>query len=128
MPSPKDGKAGSAVSPTDPKEAKEADKANPGEVDRIKAEEHKTQAGKYGSVKTTPYKKDPEKKSWIEVELVDEEKKPVAGEAYRITLPDGKTIAEGTLGEQGLVRIEGIDPGSCKITFPELDKEAWEKA
>jgi len=24
--------------------------------------------------------------------------------------------------------VEGIDPGTCKITFPELDKDAWEKA
>ena len=25
-------------------------------------------------------------------------------------------------------RIEGIEPGTCKVTFPRLDKEAWEKA
>jgi len=42
------------------------------------------------------------KKSWIEIELVDEDGKPVPGEAYRITLPDGTTIDEGTLDDKGL--------------------------
>jgi hypothetical protein len=46
--------------------------------------------------------------------------------AYRITLPDG-SVAEGTLDENGFARVEGIVPGTCQITFPSLDKEAWEK-
>jgi type VI secretion system secreted protein VgrG len=128
MPSPKSGNAGSVVSPADPKEAKDADKADPGEVDKIKAEQRETQTGKYGSVKIKRHKPDPEKKSWIEIEMVDEEDNPVPGEAYKVTLPDGETVASGTLDDKGFARVEGIDPGSCKITFPELDKEAWEKA
>ncbi len=68
-----------------------------------------------------------EKKSWVEIELVDEENNPISGERYKITLPDGKTVAEGTLDENGFARVDGIDPGTCKITFPRLDKEAWEK-
>ena len=128
MPSPKSGNAGSAVSPTEPKESQEADKANPGEVEDVKAQQRQTQSGKYGSTKIKPYKKDPKKKSWIEIELVDEDKNPVPGEKYRITLPDGETVAEGTLDDKGSTRVDGIDPGTCKITFPELDKDAWEKA
>jgi hypothetical protein len=128
MPSPKSGTAGSAVFPADPAEAKEADKADPGELDKIKAEQRKTQSGKYGSVKLKPYKPDRKKKSWIEIELVDEEKKPVAGEAYSITLPDGETVAEGTLDDKGFARVDGIDPGTCKVTFPRLDKDVWQKA
>jgi type VI secretion system secreted protein VgrG len=69
-----------------------------------------------------------EKKSWIEIELVDEEDNPVPRQRYKVTLPDGKTVAEGTLNEKGYAKISGIDPGSCKITFPNLDKDAWEKA
>jgi type VI secretion system secreted protein VgrG len=69
-----------------------------------------------------------QKKSWIEIELVDEEDNPVPGERYKVTLPDGKTVAEGTLDEKGYSKISGIDPGTCKITFPALDKDAWEKA
>ena len=128
MPSPKSGKAGSAVSPADPKQAEEADKADPGEVDKIKAEQRETKAGKYGSEKLKPHKPDTTKKSWIEIEMVDEDNKPVPSEKYRITLADGETVAEGTLDEKGFARVDGIDPGTCKITFPDLDKDAWEHA
>jgi type VI secretion system secreted protein VgrG len=66
-----------------------------------------------------------EKKSWIDIELVDEAGKPMAGEAYQITLPDG-SVDSGTLDEKGFAHVKNIDPGSCKITFPNLDKDAWE--
>jgi hypothetical protein len=56
---------------------------------------------------------------------VDDAGMPVPGEQYRITLPDGSTLAEGTLNEKGCARIDGIDPGSCKVTFPKLHKDAW---
>ena len=131
MPSPKSGKAGSAVSPADPKEAQEADKADPGEVEKIKAEQRATQTGKYGSAQTKPFKppqteEEKEKKtSWIEIKLVDEEDQPVPGERYQVTLPDGTTVAEGTLDDKGFARVEGFEPGSCKVTFPDLDKDSW---
>jgi type VI secretion system secreted protein VgrG len=67
------------------------------------------------------------KKSWIEIQLVDEDGKPVAGEPYRVTLPDG-TVADGTLDNKGFARIDHIDPGSCQVTFPNMDQEAWEQA
>lgn len=68
-----------------------------------------------------------EERSWIEIELVDEDDQPVTGERYRITLADGITVAQGTTGSDGVARVSGIDPGTCKITFPDLDKDAWEK-
>ena len=58
---------------------------------------------------------------------MDEDNKPVSGERYIITLPD-ETAAGGTLDEKGFARVDGIEPGTCKITFPDLDKEAWEPA
>ena len=128
MPSPKSGSAGSAVTPADPDAANEADKANPGEVEQIKAEQIQKQSGKYGSVKVQPYKPSQEKKGWIEIVLVDEDNNPVPGETYQITLPDGATVAAGTLDDKGFARLEGIDSGTCKITFPELDKDAWDKS
>lgn len=133
MPSPKSGKAGTPVDPAEPNAAEEADKADPGEVEQVKAQQRQTQSGKYGSVQTKPYKppetkeEKEKKKSWIEIEMVDEEEQPVPGMAYRITLPDDETVAEGTLDDKGFARVEAIEPGTCKITFPELDKEAWEK-
>lgn len=133
MPSPKSGSAGSAVSPADPAEAQEADVADPGKVEEFKAEQRQTKSGKYGSAQVKPFKppetkeEKEKKKSWIEIELVDEEKNPVPGERYKITLPDGETVAEGTLDDKGFARVEGIEQGSCKITFPELDKDAWEE-
>ncbi len=134
MPSPKDGKAGSVVDPADPKTPEEADKADPGEVEKVKAEQRQTKSGKYGSVPVKPYKppgsgeEEARKTSWIEIELVDEQGDPVPGQRYRVTLPDGETVSEGTLDERGLARLDGIEPGSCKITFPDLDKEAWHKS
>ncbi|MCY2954017.1 MAG: hypothetical protein NTU53_18905 [Planctomycetota bacterium] len=133
MPSPKDGQAGSAVAPTAPKAPEEADKADPGDMAKLKAEQRQEQKGKYGSTPMKahrPPQNNEEKKkktSWIEIEMVDEEDQPVPGERYRITLADG-TVAEGTLDEKGFVRVEGIEPGTVKITFPELDQDAWEAA
>lgn len=68
---------------------------------------------------------EPEKETvWIEIELVGEDDSPVAGEKFHLVLPDGST-REGILDQAGRVRIEGIDPGTCKVSFPNLDGEAW---
>jgi hypothetical protein len=70
---------------------------------------------------------DPSKPSWVEIELVDDDGSPVPHEHYRVTAPDG-TVREGFLNEQGYARVDGIDPGTCQITFPNLDQEAWKLA
>jgi hypothetical protein len=62
--------------------------------------------------------------AWIEIELVGEDDSPVGGERFQLVLPDGST-REGVLDHAGRVRIEGIDPGTCKVSFPNLDEEAW---
>lgn len=126
------GSAGSAVSPTAPTAPEEADTADPGEMAELKARQREQKKGKYGSTPVKPYKP-PEteeekqtKTAWIEIEMVDEANKPVVGQKYSVELPDGSTCS-GTLDDKGLARIEGIDPGNCKITFPDLDQDAWEK-
>jgi uncharacterized protein involved in type VI secretion and phage assembly len=74
-----------------------------------------------------PKDKPPDTKtSWIEIELVDDEDQPVAGERYEITTPDGK-IKRGTTDTKGRAREEGIQPGQCQIRFPRLDAEAWQR-
>jgi type VI secretion system secreted protein VgrG len=124
------GSAGSAVSPTAPTAPEEADVADPIKVAEAKALQLETGTGKYGQKKLPPFKPEEgeqEEKSWVEIELVDEAGNPVPGERYEIKLPDGR-VARGTLDGNGFARVAGIDPGNCEITFPELDKDAWEKA
>jgi len=126
---PTPGIAGSAVTPTAPKPPEEANVADPIKVAEVKAEQLETGTGKYGQKKLPPFQPDEEdqdKKSWIEIELVDEAGKPVPGERYEIKLPDGR-VAKGTLDGKGFARVANTDPGNCEITFPELDKDAWEK-
>ncbi|MBN2492832.1 MAG: hypothetical protein JXQ29_18430 [Planctomycetes bacterium] len=126
------GKAGSPVPPAGPDKAEDADVADPGEAAESKAAQMQSQSGKYGSQPLQPFKPAPNeeaeepKTSWIEIQLVGEDDEGIPGEKYRITLPDG-SVAEGTLDEKGLARVEGFEPGSCQVTFPELDAEAWEK-
>lgn len=62
---------------------------------------------------------------FIELELVDRDEKPVGGEAYSIKLPDGRTRT-GRLDSNGRATVTGIkDPGSCQVSFPNLDVSAW---
>jgi type VI secretion system secreted protein VgrG len=129
MPSPKSGKAGSPVDPAAPEAPEEADVADPGQVAKVKAKQIEKKEGKYGTAAFAPHnptEEEIEEKSWIEIELVDEEDNPVPGEKYKVTLPNGK-VAQGTLDQNGFAHIGGIDPGTCQITFPNLDKDAWEK-
>ncbi|HMS43424.1 MAG TPA: hypothetical protein PKE69_24555 [Pyrinomonadaceae bacterium] len=72
-----------------------------------------------------PSEKPQVKKAWIEIILVDMVGKPIPNVRYRITTPDG-TQKEGRLNEHGQAGVYQIDPGNCKITFPDLDKDAWE--
>jgi hypothetical protein len=63
---------------------------------------------------------------WIEIELVDEDNQPVPGEKYRVEQSNGKII-EGSLDSQGFVHLTVVR-GTCRITFPNLDMDAWEWA
>ncbi|MBK8258038.1 MAG: hypothetical protein IPK82_35900 [Polyangiaceae bacterium] len=66
----------------------------------------------------------PVKKTWIEVELLDEDGKPVATDLL-LTLPDG---TKKTLPIEGFVRIDNIDPGTCDIQFPKIDAREWKRS
>lgn len=135
----KSGKVVKALEPTEPEEAFEADQADPRKMAKVKAKEIEKKTGKYGSQKIPPHKPadakvtkekdqtETAKDSWIEIELVGEDDMPIAGEKYEIETPDG-TIAKGTLDTNGFAKVEGFSPGECKVSFPNLDKDAWEKA
>jgi len=135
------GSAGSAVSPLSPTDPTDADTANPGENDAptaapgtpatTSATNVSALTGTTSPASNAPTHNpnDPEnqkKKSWIEIQLFDEEGNPVPGEPYKVTLPDGTTVADGTLDDKGFARVDNIDPGTCQVTFPNLDKDAWE--
>lgn len=128
---PKNGTAGSAIEPLAPAAVKEAVTAEAGEVSTAQGGSHQNQTTELGAVKAKPFKPLSEEEarqqetSWIEIELVGEDDKPIAGERYRVTLPDG-SVDEGALDHNGWKRIEGFAPGSCQVTFPELDQDAWE--
>ena len=64
--------------------------------------------------------------NWIGIELVDPGGAPVAGEPFMLELADGRKIT-GKLDTLGRVRIEGVAPGDCTVSFPERDAKEWKK-
>ena len=138
--SPLSGSPGSAVSPLSPTDPDIAATANPGEVSSTAASPGtlaKTSAKNVSPIVCSPSAgsdapthnpnspDNQDKKHWIEIQLNDAEGNPVPGEPYKVTLVDGSTVADGTLDEKGHARVDNIDPGTCQVTFPNLDKTSW---
>jgi hypothetical protein len=70
----------------------------------------------------------PEKtKTWIEIHLVDQNDQPVGDVRYQLKITDG-SMRTGTLGADGVLRVPGIDPGTCEISFPDIDASEWRPA
>ncbi|MEO8383096.1 MAG: hypothetical protein ABI779_25795 [Acidobacteriota bacterium] len=65
-----------------------------------------------------------EEMHFIELELLDDAGLPVANEAYFVELPDGSTKS-GRTDDKGRARVEGVDPGTAKISFPDMDKKSY---
>jgi len=65
-----------------------------------------------------------EETHFIEIELLDDAGQPVADEAYFVELPDG-TSKSGRTDAQGRARIDGVDPGTAKVSFPDLDMKSY---
>ena len=66
-------------------------------------------------------------KTFIKIELKDDIGDPVPGERYRIKLPDG-SIREGSLDANGRASVDGIDPGTAQVSFPDIDANDWKPA
>lgn len=64
---------------------------------------------------------DPTKEGWIGLEVADTRKRPLANEDFVVTPPNHEPI-RGKLDANGKARIEGIDPGTCQIEFPQIDR------
>jgi hypothetical protein len=63
-------------------------------------------------------------KTWVAIELLDDAGHPIANEKYVVTVPEGD-VKSGQLDAQGRARIADIDPGTCKISFPDLHGQEW---
>jgi type VI secretion system secreted protein VgrG len=133
------GMACNLVEPTAPKDSKPAATSEPGQISQADYHARGVASGKADDISPAPHvpptpsqqaaavaagDDEAKKKTYIEIKLVDVEGNPVPGEKYKITLGD-QTVAEGTLGADGKARVDGIDPGQCKVTFPNLDKTVW---
>lgn len=123
---PQEGVAGRVVLPAAPEDPEDVECATPGDD----SPESDDSANASARSSTPPFVpgldpggEDDPTKTWIEIELLDEDGLPIPGEAYEIHLPDGR-LASGTLDENGFARIEGIDPGDCTIHYPNLDELA----
>lgn len=68
-----------------------------------------------------------DEKTWVEVRLIDQNGKPVPNAKYRLKITDG-SVREGSLDDDGRVRVNGIDPGSCTVWFPDYDGKEWRPA
>jgi hypothetical protein len=87
----------------------------------LEPDEQKSEAKEPAKART------PKPKSWVEINLKDAKGDPVAGERYRIKLPDG-SIQDGTLDAFGHAEYYEINRGSCEVSFPDLEDEEWSKA
>ncbi len=112
-----------AVSPEAPETPVEADTTEPGKDTTYSGGEELAKAEAPKEVAGHKFVQ-----SWIEIELVDESGMPVAGEVVEITGPDGEMLRRTTTGANGVARVLVDDPGTCQISFPNLDGEAWERA
>ncbi|MCK4341528.1 MAG: type VI secretion system tip protein VgrG [Phycisphaerae bacterium] len=123
--------SGSAVSPTAPEAPTDAITATPGQDTTYTGGEElppgEVEPEAPGLV-WEPEEVEEKITSWIEIELVDEDGQPVPGERYEITMPDGETIKKGTTSNKGQAHVSVPEPGTCQISFPALDAEAWERA
>ena len=58
-----------------------------------------------------------QKKTWVEVRLIDTDGKPIANEPFRIEMPDG-SVHQGTTDAEGLGGVELIAPGEGVLSLP----------
>jgi len=61
-----------------------------------------------------------EQHTFMEIELIDQDGRPVARARYVVKTVDSSTY-EGRLDDDGVAHIDGIVPGTCQVTFPEFD-------
>jgi phage protein D len=67
------------------------------------------------------------KTTWLELELVDQDGSPVPRARFEVVTADGEERS-GYLDDRGRAHLEGIKPGKCWVSYPDLDPDSWRKA
>ncbi|HJZ59724.1 MAG TPA: peptidoglycan-binding domain-containing protein [Gemmataceae bacterium] len=82
-----------------------------------------------GDDKTVPV--EVEKKAWIAVRLEDTKGNVLTDVTVKITLPDGtektEKLTPDKLGPDGGYKAVYFPSGKCKVSFPEIDRDLWER-
>ncbi len=64
----------------------------------------------------------PTGKSWLELELVDQDQCPVPDARYEVSLA-GRLVCRGRLNEEGTARVSGLAPKPHDVVFPDYPVE-----
>jgi len=65
------------------------------------------------------------KKTFVALELVDQDGEPVVGRRFRV-VTGNDIVHEGTTNAEGKARVRDVDPGTCRIVFPEIYPEDFD--
>jgi hypothetical protein len=81
--------------------------------------------GEGGKPRKRPQKGAQPESATLEIHVVDLDRKPQEGLAFKITMPDGGTSL-GKLDKEGRAQAKSSSPGVFKVTFPDLDGGDWD--
>lgn len=62
--------------------------------------------------------------AWLGIQLENDRSQPVANEPFVLHGPGGQQLS-GRLDRRGRVRIEGLEPATYRVTFPDRDAREW---
>lgn len=63
-------------------------------------------------------------KTFIEIEIVDADNRPVPNQSFDLELADGRKVWPKT-NRDGVLRIEPVPEGMCEFTLSDYDADAW---
>ena len=116
-----------------PEEAQEAAQADPGEVEEVPTRKVHRDPARPETLGVVPIQRtddqppEPPPQHWIGVKLLDNDGVPFAYERFRLKMSDGSMV-DGTLDKNGYCRVEGVEPGSAQVCFPDIDANEWKPA
>ena len=88
-------------------------------------EESNVAANDNRAIRKPEAKKPPPKElTWFDIELVDKNEKPRAGEKYIVKRGE-EIIKQGNLNSYGKAKVSQVEKGSYKVCFPNIDKDKW---